>query len=98
MSIPTIQLENPIGLEPLTTSEGLNSKDVIEPNGTFGPIPAPYPHRLSGPNKFCNNTEVYEVFKQVKINIPLLDVIKQIPMYAKFLKDLCIAKRKKNVL
>jgi hypothetical protein len=35
-----------------------------------------------------------ETFKQVKINIPLLDAIKQIPAYAKFLKDLCIQKRK----
>ncbi|RDX95682.1 hypothetical protein CR513_21762, partial [Mucuna pruriens] len=31
----------------------------------------------------------------VKINIPLLDVIKQIPKYIKFLKELCIHKWKK---
>ncbi|XP_057483886.1 uncharacterized protein LOC130770422 [Actinidia eriantha] len=35
--------------------------------------------------------------KQVKINIPLLDAIKQIPAYAKFLKDLCTVKRNLNV-
>jgi hypothetical protein len=35
-----------------------------------------------------------EVFKQVKINLPLFDAIKQIPAYAKFLKDLCTQKRK----
>jgi hypothetical protein len=33
----------------------------------------------------------------VKINIPLLDAVKQIPSYAKFLKDLCTRKRKLNV-
>ncbi|RDX78080.1 hypothetical protein CR513_41697, partial [Mucuna pruriens] len=33
--------------------------------------------------------------QQVEINIPLLDAIKQIPKYAKFLKELCIHKRKK---
>jgi len=38
-----------------------------------------------------------EVFKQVKVNIPLLDMIQQIPAYAKFLKDLCTKKRKTNV-
>ena len=38
------------------------------------------------------------MFKQIKINIPLLDAIKSIPSYAKFLKDLCTAKRKQNVL
>jgi hypothetical protein len=35
-----------------------------------------------------------EDFKQVKIYISLLDAIQQVPTYAKFLKDLCIHKRK----
>jgi hypothetical protein len=35
-----------------------------------------------------------KVFKQVKINLPLLDAIRQIPSYAKFLKDLCTQKRR----
>jgi len=34
-----------------------------------------------------------EVFKQVKINLPLLDAIKQVPAYAKFLKYLYTQKR-----
>ncbi|XP_026458986.1 uncharacterized protein LOC113359567 [Papaver somniferum] len=34
---------------------------------------------------------------QVKVNIPLLDAIKQIPFYAKFLRDMCTMKRKLNV-
>ena len=29
----------------------------------------------------------------MKINIPLLDIIKQVPAYAKFLKDLCTIKK-----
>ncbi|RVW72146.1 hypothetical protein CK203_057959 [Vitis vinifera] len=33
----------------------------------------------------------------VKVNIPLLDMIKQVPTYAKFLKDLCTIKRGLNV-
>jgi hypothetical protein len=37
------------------------------------------------------------VFKQVQINIPFLDAIQQIPLYAKFLKDLVTVKRKTNV-
>jgi hypothetical protein len=35
-----------------------------------------------------------KVFKQVKINIPLLDAIQQVPAYAKFPKELCTQKRK----
>ena len=44
-----------------------------------------------------NQTEILEVLRQVKVNIPLLDMIKQVPTYAKFLKDLCIIKRGLNV-
>nr|KYP35319.1 hypothetical protein KK1_043653 [Cajanus cajan] len=38
--------------------------------------------------------EILETFRKVEVNIPLLDAIKQIPRYAKFLKDLCTHKRK----
>ena len=33
------------------------------------------------------------MLRQVKVNIPLLDMIKQVPTYAKFLKDLCTVKK-----
>ncbi|XP_071687890.1 uncharacterized protein [Rutidosis leptorrhynchoides] len=39
---------------------------------------------------------MWETFKQVKINLPLLDAIRQLPYYAKFLKDLCTQKRKQR--
>ena len=42
-------------------------------------------------------SEILEVLRQVKVNIPLLDMIKQVPTYAKFLKDLCTIKRGLNV-
>ncbi|XP_068503952.1 uncharacterized protein [Phaseolus vulgaris] len=38
--------------------------------------------------------EILETFRKVEVNIPLLDAIKQIPRYAKFLKDLCTHKRR----
>ena len=44
-----------------------------------------------------NLTEIFEVLRQVKVNIPLLDMIKQVPTYEKFLKDLCTVKRGLNV-
>jgi len=37
--------------------------------------------------------DLLDTFKKVEINIPLLDAIKQIPKYAKFLKELCTYKR-----
>ena len=37
------------------------------------------------------------MLRQVKVNIPLLDMIKKIPTYAKFLKDLCTVKKGLNI-
>lgn len=56
----------------------------------------PFPQALTQ-RKPNHNSEIFEIFKQVKVNIPLLDAIKQVPSYAKFLKDLCTVKRKVNV-
>jgi uncharacterized coiled-coil protein SlyX len=59
---------------------------------------APYPESLKASFHFGKQEEkiqdMMETFKQIKVNIPLLDAIKQVPAYAKFLKDLCTQKRK----
>ena len=57
-------------------------------------MPPPFPQALRGKkNEITNQTKIWEVLRQVKVNIPLLDMIKQVPTYAKFLKDLCTVKR-----
>ncbi|RVW79258.1 hypothetical protein CK203_054832 [Vitis vinifera] len=48
----------------------------------------PFPQALHGKKGIRNASEILEVLRQVKVNIPLLDMIKQVPTYAKFLKDL----------
>ena len=57
---------------------------------------APFPKALESPvfldKKSLKMNEMLELFKQVQINLPLLDAIKQVPAYAKFLKDLCTQK------
>ncbi|XP_062103761.1 uncharacterized protein LOC133814870, partial [Humulus lupulus] len=58
---------------------------------------APFPQRLLPIKKGGQYNDILEVFKQVSINIPFLDAIKQIPAYSKFLKDLCTVKRNTNV-
>ena len=35
-----------------------------------------------------------DTFRKIEVNIPLLDAIKQVARYAKFLKELCTSKRK----
>ena len=60
-------------------------------------VPPPFPQALWKRKSSDNQTEMLEVLRQVKVNIPLLDMIKQVPTYAKFLKDLCTVKRGLNV-
>ncbi|XP_050889432.1 uncharacterized protein LOC127094666 [Lathyrus oleraceus] len=52
----------------------------------------PFPHRILKSKRTGDGDkerEILDVFRKVAVNIPLLDVIKQVPKYAKFLKDLC---------
>ncbi|RVW22727.1 hypothetical protein CK203_099359 [Vitis vinifera] len=60
-------------------------------------MPPPFPQALHGKKGTYIASEIFEVLRQVKANIPLLDMIKQVPTYAKFLKDLCTVKRGLNV-
>ncbi|RVW23034.1 Retrovirus-related Pol polyprotein from transposon 17.6 [Vitis vinifera] len=60
-------------------------------------MPPPFPQALRGKKPIKNVSEILDVLRQVKENIPLLDMIKQVPTYAKFLKDLCTVKRGLNV-
>ena len=59
--------------------------------------PPPFPQSLRTKKKAINQAEILEVLRQVKVNIPLLDMIKQVPTYAKFLKDLCTVKKRLNI-
>nr|KAJ0204728.1 hypothetical protein LSAT_V11C500264180 [Lactuca sativa] len=61
---------------------------------------APYPSALEKPTSFPfgkrgpKMEHMWDLFSQVKINISLVKLIKEVPSYAKFLKDLCVQKRK----
>jgi hypothetical protein len=75
--------------------EGVKSEHCKEK--TDFPPALPFPHAMTKQRKVNHNSEIFEIFKQVRIDIPLVDAIKQVPSYAKFLKDLCTVKRKLNV-
>ncbi|KAL0368974.1 UNVERIFIED_CONTAM: hypothetical protein Scaly_1116300 [Sesamum calycinum] len=59
----------------------------------FVPKP-PFPERFAKSKKKEEEREILETLRKVEVNIPLLDVIKQVPRYAKFLKELCTNKSK----
>ena len=84
---------------PKLAKEGQEAKetepkeDAIKENALKKSTPPPFPQALKAKKKTINQTEMLEVLRQVKVNIPLLDMIKQVPTYAKFLNDLCTMKR-----
>ena len=62
----------------------------------YKPVP-PFPQALAKSRKYEQNKDLYETFLRCEVNIPLLNAIKQVPRYAKFLKELCTIKRKQNL-
>ncbi|XP_052625789.1 uncharacterized protein LOC128132839 [Lactuca sativa] len=56
--------------------------------------PASFPELLKSMKKEREESEIMQMFQKVHINISLLEAIKQVPRYARFLKDLCVSKKK----
>ncbi|XP_050111781.1 uncharacterized protein LOC126590347 [Malus sylvestris] len=56
--------------------------------------PMPYPERLRPKAKDQQLTDFMKTLAKVQINLPLIDANKNIPSYAKFLKDVCTKKKK----
>ncbi|XP_016162316.1 uncharacterized protein LOC107605084 [Arachis ipaensis] len=53
----------------------------------------PYPQRLNGKNKERQYSKFLEIFKTLHINILFIEALEQMPMYAKFIKDLLYKKK-----
>ena len=60
-------------------------------------IPTPFPQSLRLPKNLDVTAEILEHLHQVKVNLPLLHIIKQMPACGKVIKDLCTVKRKHHL-
>ncbi|RDY06001.1 hypothetical protein CR513_10092, partial [Mucuna pruriens] len=69
-----------------------NANSQSQPEKT---VPAPFPTRIISARRPESDKELLKMFRKAEINIPLLDAIKQVSKYAKFLKELCVHKTKK---
>ncbi|XP_038882289.1 uncharacterized protein LOC120073520 [Benincasa hispida] len=69
--------------------------EQAQPSHRASSSSAPFSSRLARPKELVEDKdkELLEMLRKVEINIPLLDAVKQIPKYAKFLKQLCTRKR-----
>ena len=54
----------------------------------------PFPQRLQKAKREEQFSRFLDIFKKIEINIPFAEVIYQIPIYAKFLKEILSKKRK----
>ncbi|XP_057775475.1 uncharacterized protein LOC130994450 [Salvia miltiorrhiza] len=82
--------KSPESTEP-SSSKVSGKPKVSIPQSLIAP---PFPSRLAQNKRIEEEKDILEIFKKVEINLPLLDAIKQVPRYAKFLKELCSKKIK----
>ncbi|CAH9141685.1 unnamed protein product [Cuscuta epithymum] len=69
------------------------TRTKFPPLSSYEPLP-PFPEALKDTRKLGNDRDLYEAFANCKVNTPLFTLIKSVPRYAKFLKELCTMKRK----
>ena len=87
--------EMPIIVEQDSDLEDEEEQATAEPNPDKYKPHVPYPQALNRPKVKTNETDdnLLDALKKVTITIPLIDVIKHIPSYAKFLKGICTPHR-----
>ena len=92
----SIDEETPtIVVEQDSSSKDEEERARAEPNPDTYKPPVPYSQALSKPKAKVSESDdhLLEAFQKVTITIPLVDAIKPIPSYAKFLKGICTPHR-----
>ncbi|RDX96697.1 hypothetical protein CR513_20606, partial [Mucuna pruriens] len=87
-NLPSQSIPNPRGNASVVTLR--SGKELSQPSQQDKTVLVLFPTRTILAKKLELDEELLKMFRKVKINIPLLDAIKQIPKYAKFLKELCM--------
>ena len=86
----TAETENKVQTEQLGENCEQKQKEKVH---AYTPT-VPFPQRLQKAKKEEQFSKFLEMFKKIEINIPFVDVITQMPNYAKFLKDILSKKNK----
>ncbi|CAN6583754.1 unnamed protein product [Malus baccata var. baccata] len=97
-SPPTTKVNTPLpqaSIGPNLSNSANKGKNVSNslPTNVF-PSNVPFPSRFMHTKKEDVERDILETFRKVQVNIPLLDAIKQVPRYAKFLKELCTTRKR----
>ena len=75
-----------------SANKGKNVSNSVDTN--VFPSNVPFPSRFMQTKKEEAEKDILDTFRKVQVNIPLLDAIKQVPRYAKFLKELCTTRKR----
>ncbi|XP_021728347.1 uncharacterized protein LOC110695423 [Chenopodium quinoa] len=89
--IATKRAKDLIGVEEEELEQETEANPPTFPS--YEPVP-PFPEALQDTRRYEKDKDIYETFSKCEVNMPLLNVIKSIPRFAKFMKELCTIKRK----
>ena len=73
------EIEQPVPMiveETCKEKEAEPKRGIISEDPVKKSMPPPFPQALRGNKKIPNQAKIWEVLRQVKVNIPLLDMIK----------------------
>ncbi|KAM1006504.1 hypothetical protein FF1_003194 [Malus domestica] len=95
---PTARVETPLPQalsDPTPSNMSIQGKNVsnLIPTNVI-PSNVPFPRRFMQTKREEAENDILETFRKVQVNIPLFDAIKQVPRYAKFLKELCTTRKR----
>ncbi|CAN6557166.1 unnamed protein product [Malus baccata var. baccata] len=92
--LPLARIEQSLPQQPTHLNSTTKGKlGSISMTSNSIPTNAPFPHRFMQSKKDESDKDILDTFRKVQVNIPLLDAIKQVPKYAKFLKELCTTRK-----
>ncbi|CAN6718841.1 unnamed protein product [Malus baccata var. baccata] len=92
---PTARKETTLPCTPTLPKPSNSTKVSLNSNFSSSiPLNAPFPSRFMQSKNEEDEKDILETFRKVHVNIPLLDAIKQIPKYSKFLKKLCTTRKR----
>ncbi|KAM2086714.1 hypothetical protein ACFX1R_024222 [Malus domestica] len=88
--LPSARIEQSLPQPPThpnSTTKGKLGSNSIPTNALF-------PRKFMQSKKDESDKDILDTFRKVQVNIPLLDAIKQVFKYAKFLKELCTTRKR----
>ncbi|KAM1489349.1 hypothetical protein ACFXTO_032624 [Malus domestica] len=93
--LPSARIEQSLPQPPThpnSTTKGKLGSNSMTSNSI--PPNAPFSRRFMQSKKDESDKGILDTFRKVQVNIPLLDAIKQVAKYAKFLKELCTTRKR----